>query len=571
MKRRILTFALCLVLILSLLPGSALAAQNTEDIVILYENDVHCAVEGYTKLAALKKELQQTYAHVGVVSSGDYIQGGSLGVVSQGEYIIELMNLVGYDALALGNHEFDYRLPRLEELVAMMDTKPVCCNFQKLGQETTYFQPYSLVRYGEVEVAYIGITTPSTVSKSSPAQFKDENGEYIYTFHPEDLYATVQTAIDRAKAEGADHIIALSHMGTVEEDRYGTIYEVIRNTQGLDVVLDAHSHSVIQAETLADQGGEPVLLSSTGTQFAYIGKLTISPEGYTTQLVEVESYTATDPQVDACLERINGEYSLLGERQVAVSQVELITHDAEGNRLVRVAETNLGNLCADAFRAVMEADIGYINGGGLRAPIPEGPVTFNHLLNVLPFSNTMVLAEVTGQAILDSLEMAMLTWPEETSFPHVSGLKFSFNTQIPSSVVVDEMEEFVKVDGQYRVYGVQVLDRETGKYVPLDLEKTYIMASHNYYLIENGSGMTMLKDAKILINDGMLDVEALEQYVVEDLKGVIGEEYRQVRPNITFTQGEVTPGMEPTVILAVGLGVLLALGLCLWLLKKKKQ
>lgn len=159
MKKRIGMFVICFLLAIGIFPKTAFAVQNTEDIVILYENDVHCEIGGYSKLAAMKKELLQTYSNVGVVSCGDYIQGNSLGVISQGECVVEVMNLVGYDAVTLGNHEFDYRLERLEELIGRMDTAPVCCNFQKIGEDASYFKPYSIVSYGDVDIAYIGITS----------------------------------------------------------------------------------------------------------------------------------------------------------------------------------------------------------------------------------------------------------------------------------------------------------------------------------------------------------------------------------------------------------------------------
>ena len=191
--------------------------NRSDNIVILYENDVHCVVEGYSKLSAMKKELNETYKHVGVVSGGDYIQGSSLGVISKGEYIIKLMNIVGYDAVTLGNHEFDYRLERLEELVDMMDTKPICCNFNAIGKDEPYFEPYSMVSYGNVDIAYIGITTPTTISSSSPTQFRDENGEPIYTFNPNTLYDIVQNNIDSAKSAGAEYVISLSHIGYADD------------------------------------------------------------------------------------------------------------------------------------------------------------------------------------------------------------------------------------------------------------------------------------------------------------------------------------------------------------------
>ena len=548
--KKIILVVLSLILVLGMFPTVTFAEATSDDIIILYENDVHCAVEGYSKLSAMKKELKQTYEHVGVVSCGDYIQGSSLGAISRGEYIIELMNLVGYDAVTLGNHEFDFRLDRLEELVAMMATKPVCCNFQEIGEDTSYFDPYKIVSYGDVDIAYIGITTPSTISSSSPAQFKDENGNYKYSFNPTTLYEVVQENIDAAEAEGADYIIAISHIGYAEDEIYGDLEDVedlIKNTDGLDVVLDAHSHSVIEGMEITDKEGNEVLLSSTGTKFENIGKLTISNGEIKTELIKTEDYQGTDPIVDAKLNEINGEYATLGERKVAFSQVDLITHDADGNRLVRTSETNLGNLCADAVRYAMDADVGYMNGGGLRAAIQNGDITFNDLLSVFPFNNTVVLAEVSGQTLKDMMEMAVMSWPaEDGSFPHLSGITFSVNTAIPSSVVVNELEEFVEISGEYRVYDIEVFDKETGKYEPLSLSKTYTLAASNYFLLEYGSGMTMLKDAKIIQNEGMLDVEALERYIVEELGGVVGKEFAEATVNVTFTEGYSDSSEEET-------------------------
>ena len=547
MKNKVIATILSLIMVISALPVSV-SAINNDDIVILYENDVHCTVEGYSKLSAMKKELQETHSYVGVVSGGDFIQGNSLGVISKGEYIVNLMNLVGYDAVTLGNHEFDYKLDRLEELTDKMNTKPICCNFQKTGEDTTCFEPYSIVSYGDVDVAYIGITTPSTISSSAPAQFKDENGNYIYTFHSTDLYDVVQENIESAQADGADYIIALSHIGYAEDELYGELEDVeslIRNTSGFDVVLDAHSHSVIESRTITDKDGNEVLLSSTGTKFEYIGKLTISEENFETELIKTENYKSTDPVVDAYIDEIYAEYSMLGERKVAFSEVDLITKDKDGNRLVRNNETNLGDLCAEAFRNAVDADIGYINGGSLRADIPAGDVTFNNLLNVLPFNNTIVLAEISGQTIKDMIEMTMMYYPGEGgAFPHLSGLTFSFNTSIPSSVVLDEYEDFAGVTGQYKVYKIKVYNKDNGTYEPLDLDKTYTIAASNYYLLEYGSGLKMLENTKVIQKDGMLDVEALELYIDDKLGGTVGQDYAEAKSNITFTDGEIVEDTE---------------------------
>ena len=535
--KKFISLAITLCMAASLLTGIAHAFDD-ETIVILYENDVHCAVEGYSKLSAMKKELEENFANVAVVSVGDYVQGSSLGTVSTGEYIIELMNLVGYDAVTLGNHEFDYRLPRLCELVDMMNTKPVCCNFQRIGEDSPYFAPYSIVSYGGADVAYIGITTPSTLTSSSPAQFKDENGNYIYTFNVETLYDVVQDNIDSAKEAGADYIIALSHIGYEEDEQYEDVVDLIENTEGFDVVLDGHSHSVIENMILEDEGGNDVLLTSTGTKFENIGKLTISNGTFTTELIRTEDYTKTDAAVDARIQQINDEYAVLGERKIAVSEVDLITHDEEGNRLVRNAETNLGDLCADAVRTVTDADIGHVNGGGIRAPIAKGDVTFNDMLSVFPFNNQIVVAKVSGQTIKDFLEMSVMHWPgEDGSFPHLSGIRFYLNTKISSSIKLDANGVFCGVEGPYRIYDIEVFNRISGEYEPLDTDKSYTIASHNFLLLECGSGMSMFEGAKIIQNDGMLDVELLEKYIVEDLGGVIGKEYESSTQNIIFTDG----------------------------------
>ena len=538
--KKIITFTLVLCMALSVFTGVVYAKDN-DTIVILYENDVHCAVEGYSKLAAMKNELMESYANVGVVSVGDFVQGGTLGAVSKGEYIVNLMNKVGYDAIALGNHEFDYQLPRLNELNAMSNTKFISCNFQKIGEDKSYFEPYTIVSYGNVDVAYIAITTPETINSSSPAQFKNDKGELIYTFNESKLYDIVQTNINAAETAGADYVIALSHIGYDESGNLADITDVIENTDGFDVVLDAHSHSVIEEKVIKDKSGDDVLLTSTGTKFEYIGKLTIKNGAFDTELVEVESYTKTDPVVDAYITEINENYAQLGNRKIGESKVEFITHDKDGNRLVRNAETNLGNFCSDALRVMTGADISFVNGGGLRAPMESGDITFNDIFSVFPFNNQIVTAEISGQILIDFLEMAVMNYPEEDgSFPHMSGVTFSVNKSIPTSVKVDENGFFEKVDGAYRVYNVKVLDKTSGEYKALDPNGKYVIAGFNYFLLDFGGGMTMFKDAKILDAEGTLDVELLENYIVEHLGGVIGEEYAEVKPNISFTDGVIT-------------------------------
>ena len=529
MKKRLLFIVVMVSMLIGSLPISAFAKQK-DDIIILYENDVHCEIDGYSVLSAMRNELKQEYEHVGIVTSGDFLQGGSIGSISKGEYIVRLMNLVGYDAIALGNHEFDYGLERLFELAEMLDTKPVCANLKKIG-EGECFAPYSIVSYGDVKIAYIGITTPTTPDKTSfPTQFVDENKNLLYTFSKEDLADVVQENIDKARADGADFVIALSHLGDVEA-QYNAA-DIVLHTVGLDAVLDAHSHSVIESETLMDQNDNEVLYTSTGTKFANIGKLTISGDSITTELVSLETYHTTDPTIDECIGQIMTEYAQVGNKKAADCDFDLITHDPEGKRLVRVSETNLGNLISDAFRHVLGADIAYFNGGGIRSNVESGEITFNALLNVLPFNNTGVVVEVSGQTILEMLEVTVERWPEENgNFPHVSGMTFSVNT------LGDEHK---------RVYNVNVLDPETGNYEALELDRMYTVASNNFILLECGDGMTMFEGARVISDTGILDVEIFEDYIVNDLGGVIGEKYAEVDRRITFTEGEVTDPLDVT-------------------------
>lgn len=522
MKKRLLLIIVIVSLIICSLPISV-SAEQSDDIIILYENDVHCEIEGYSVISAMRNELKKEYEHVGIVTSGDFLQGGSLGSISKGEYIIRLMNLVGYDAIALGNHEFDYGLDRLYELTEMLGTKPVCANFKKIGVGAC-FEPYSIVSYGDVKIAYIGITTPNTPDTTSfPTQFVDEDKNPIYTFSKNDLASVVQENIDNARAMGADFVIALSHIGD-DKKEYNAI-DIVSDTVGLDVVLDAHSHSVIESEILLDKSGNEVVYTSTGTKFANIGKLTISEESITTELISLENYNTTDPIVDACIDQIMAEYTEIGNKKEADCDFDLITHDDEGNRIIRVNESNLGNLISDAFRTVLETDIAYFNGGGIRSNIESGEITFNDLLNVLPFNNTGVVVEVSGRTILEMLEVAVSKWPgENANFSHVSGLTFSVNTL---------------GDKANRVYNVKIENAKTGNYEALELNRMYTVASNNFILLECGDGMTMFEGATVISDTGILDVEILERYIVDHLGGVIDERYEKVNHHITFTEGEI--------------------------------
>ena len=345
----------------------------------------------------------------------------------------------------------------------------------------------------------------------------------------------MQDCIDEVQAAGVDYIIALTHLGTENVNNAWSAQALVQHTVGLDVVLDGHSHSVVEGMSVADQHGNEVLISSTGTQFANIGKLTIAADGtVSTALIPTDSYERTDDAVNAYLAQIREEYAAIGERRIGESLVDLTTVDEDGSRIIRTEETNLGDFCADAFRFVTGADIGVINGGGIRADMTAGDITFNDILSVFPFNNTVCMVEVTGQQILDLLELGVMYYPDENgSFQHVSGLTFTLDTSVPSSVVLDENGVFVSVDGPRRVQNVCVWNKDSGIYEPLDVAALYTLASHNYLLLDHGSGASMLNDSTVLLNNGMLDVEMLEVYITEHLNGIIGDEYAASQERIT--------------------------------------
>ena len=384
----------------------------------------------------------------------------------------------------------------------------------------------------------MGIVTPESFTKSTPAYFQDQDGQFIYSFcegnDGQDLYDAVQAAIDSAKAAGADYVIGVAHLGVDPSSSPWTSYEVIANTNGFDAMIDGHSHSSI-TETVKDEDGCDVLLQQTGSKLASVGKLTIDENGHiAAKLVDISS-VAPDPEATAYIASITEKFDQLQNTVVASSQVELTIYDENGQRAIRSAETNLGNLVADAYRVMLDGDISFVNGGGIRDNIAPGDITYGDIIKVHPFGNEMCLAEVTGQQILDALEMGSSALPGENgSFQHVSGMSYTVNTAIPSSVVEDDQGMFVKVDGPYRVTEVTIGTE------PLDVNKTYTLASHNYLLKSQGGGFSMFKDVKLIKDCVMIDNQTLIDYIVEELDGVVGESYAKPAGRITIVNESTT-------------------------------
>ena len=431
--KRILGLVLAMAMLLSLTGAVCGEPEQLEkDVVVLFTSDVHCGIDqgfGYAGLAAIRQSMEDAGNHVVLVDNGDSIQGEPIGTMTTGEALIELMNVVGYDLAIPGNHEFDYGMDRFLELTEKADFPYISANFNKDGE--LVFAPYLVKEFDGVKIAFVGITTPKTITTSTPKYFQDENGNFIYGFMQDEsgekLYAAVQSAVDAAREEGAAYVIALGHLGNEQACEPWTYADVIGNTTGIDALLDGHSHDTDQVE-MVNKDGQTVLRSGCGTKLAGVGCLRIGKDGkLSTELflwnnkTDAPTLLGIHNDADAAVKSAKDALGDKLSEVVAKTAVELTINDPvatkdDGSpiRIVRRAETNLGDLCADAYRELSGAQIAFVNGGGIRTSIKEGDITLNDILKVHPFGNAMCVIEATGQQILDALEWGTRAVPSQS-------------------------------------------------------------------------------------------------------------------------------------------------------------
>ena len=493
---------------------------------IIYENDVHCAVDGYAKMATVRTEQVAKANYTTTVSCGDFVQGGMLASISKGEYSIDIMNKVGYDVVTFGNHEFDFGVERMMTLMEQLDAKVVNCNYKDLRTGDYPFAPYEIVDYGDVDVAFIGFVTPSSLN----SYCKDEQGEYICDFSKAEFYELAQTQIDNARNESAEYVVALSHLGDVTGGDNPTSVSLIESTSGLDVVLDGHSHSYISSKTLKNKSGESVLLSSTGTQFEAIGVLTLTHDGVFSCDVVSSEGVEPDSEIQSFVNQIREQNASAGNEIVGKADVTLsiyTTEAGEKSRIIRTREVGIGNFCADAARVSQNADVAVINGGGIRSDIEAGDITLSDLYDVYPFDNAVCRVRITGAQLLNVLEYSVSVLPKEQgSFMQVSGMRFDVDTTVKSPVLYDEDDMYNGVkDAPRRVSNLQILN-SSGGYDAVVLDKIYTIASFDYLLKEDG-GDGILAGLEVDDNAIENDVQVLKNYIQTSLNGVIGENYSQ--------------------------------------------
>lgn len=518
--------------------GDNLPAESNGDIYILCTSDVHCGVDqgfGYAGLYEIRKSLEsQGYTTI-LVDDGDNIQGEALGTLTKGQISMDLMNAIGYDVAVPGNHEFDYGMDRFLELADQAQFKYISCNFNKEGE--LVFDPYTIVEACGKKIAFVGITTPETLTSSTPSNFQNDKGEYIYGFcqdtDGQGVYDAVQKAVDAARAEGADYVYVMAHMGLEDTAKPWRYTDVISHTTGIDVFLDGHSHDTEQV-VMKNAEGKDVVRCAVGTKMSCVGYSLITDKG-----IEKTNIWSWPNSIDAptMLNIQNPIRDLVSEKlaeidetlqvPIAHSDVDLtindpVEKDNMGNpiRMARRAETNLGDLVTDAFKWYTGADIAIMNGGGLRANIDKGDISFGDVLAVFPWSNSVCVIEATGQQILDALEWGSRGVPDENgAFLQVSGLTYVIDSTVSDPCIVDADSMMADIKGPRRVKDVMVGDE------PIDPQATYVVAGLNYVLLKHGDGMTAFDESTVISSEICVDNEALSEFIKNELGGSVGEEY----------------------------------------------
>ena len=560
--KKLLTALLTVAMLFSAFGTIPVQAEQSDDIVVLYTNDVHTYIDGpisYDVIAAIKAELETQYAHVLLVDAGDHIQGTAYGSMDKGETIIKLMNAAGYDAATLGNHEFDYGMFGCMQIIDWAEFPYTSCNFYNEAagvRGENVLDSYVTFECGDEKIAFVGITTPESFTKSTPAYFQNENGEYIYGIAGgEDgaaLYADVQAAVDAAKADGATKVIALGHLGDDPASQPWTSKETIAHVSGLDAFIDGHSHSTIKGEEVAGKDGNKVLLTQTGDYFNQIGMMVIDAEtgAITTDFIGSEKildkdgetvlgynlvselYTGTEVISDAKVKAIVDAWMTEIDTQLGtvIGSTALTFDNYEGeNRLVRSQETNTGDFAADALYFLfddmgMDVDLAIMNGGGVRNKAVTGDISYKVCKEIHTFGNVACLQTVTGQQILDALEWGARsagTGEECGGFLQVSGVTYKIDTTVADTTSKDEKGVWTAGPETYRVYDVKIYNKETNAWDALDLTASYNLAGYNYTLRDLGDGFAMFDGAVNVLDYVMEDYMVLSNYVLAFDGGVI--------------------------------------------------
>ena len=502
-------------------PGDQTASGNpgTEGtkLVILHTNDMHGYMQasdtclGIGAVAQLKKDYQQQGYDVLLMDAGDYLQGSSFANFTQGESVVEVMNAAGYDVAALGNHEFDYGSDVLEKRISEMNFPAVAANITVDATGEPFIQQNAVFTFSDgTKVGVFGLDTPSTATTSAP-----KNTAGLTFAQGEELYAAAQAQIDELKGQDCSIIVCVGHLGEEASNEGNNAANVVANTSGLTVMIDGHDH-LVENQTVKDKEGNDVLIAETGYYLKNIGVLTYENGQFTDSLVEVGTYTGSDPELEKMVAEETAEIEATMQEVVAVTDFELYGEAAPGNR---TQETTMGDLASDAmYWQVTQAagsapDAVVLNGGAIRASIKAGETV-----------------EVTGAQLLEALEAATQSSPDPMgAFPQVYGIKYTLDTTVPY-----EKGELYPGTTYYApaAPGTRITIHEVaGK--DFDPEATYTIAT-NEFVATGGDTYYCFAEAgaTTMVYVGYLDYEALLNYMKTELEGTIPEIYEEVQGRI---------------------------------------
>ena len=558
-----LLLVLCLVLSLSCTAFAAEAEKPLDGkTVILHSNDVHGAIDLYAAMAALKADYEAQGAEVILADAGDYSQGTVYVSVNKGADAVTMMNATGYDVVTLGNHEFDYGYAQLAENMKAAKFQILCADVLGADGKTIY-DANTIIEKGGVKIGFFGLETPEAQTKANPKLI--QGLKFLAGADGKELYNCAAAQVADLKAKGADLVVCLAHLGVDESSEPYTSYDLAKNVQGIDFIIDGHSHSVMTA------GPNGEAIQSTGTAFANIGVITIDnatkkiesnelkaiwhKEKIDGKSVTVVDYKTRDEKVAAAAKAIIDPIDKAYGEKFAVSEVAL--NGAKAPNGNRDSETNLGDLITDAmlWKVLADAEItvpeenvvAITNGGGIRASIGVGDVTKKDINTVLPFGNTLAVVYVKGSELLEALEASTYCTPESIGgFPQVAGMQFTVATY----------ETYDKNAEPYpgsTYYGPKTINRVTigsinGK--DFDPEATYAVITNNF-VAGGGDTYYAFAAATNQFDTGLPLDEVVMEYITKELKGVIGETYAEPAGRIVVDQG-VAPAIADVQSMVMG-------------------
>jgi len=532
--------------------------ESSDDIIILHLNDVHCGVNdniGYDGFLLYREELSKKYKNIITVDVGDHIQGGTLGSISEGSAIIDIMNKVGFDVAILGNHEFDYGIDQLSKLDENITSKYVSANFCYKKNKTSIFNPYKIIEKGGKKIAFIGVLTPLTFSKTYLSTLRDSNGEAIYDFltdnNTQELYDRIQENVNKArKDDGADYVIILTHIG-MDIEQY-TSNELLSKLENVDGVLDGHTH-LIYNTTSKDKNNKDIHISQTGTKLQSIGKLIIKKDGTLAseiiqEIPEPSNTTGAikltrgkkevwvNKDMNNYINDIFGKYEEELNELYGNSEYDLVIRP-EGTTdshfiYCRYQECTVGNLLADAFKAAGNSDGAFVNGGAVRSSLNKGNLTRSQIMAIAPFFNNLYVKEISGQGILDALEFGVSKYPSASGgFPQVSGISFDIDTSLNSTVETDSQGLFLNIAaGKRRVSNVKINGED------IDPNKYYTVSMSDY-VGNGGDGYSMLAKYKVVLEGLYTDTDSIANYIKNNLNGTIPASYKDFQGRINLVDG----------------------------------